>query len=175
MHPKKSFISVLVMLLLCCFSYAQQQKEKDFDRIYVGGNASMGFGSATNIYISPIVGYRFTKNFSAGPGVTYQYWKYQEYSYNSYGGKVFARYTPLDFLILQTEYEVLSISRGISSSDRSDETRTTFNGWFLGAGYVKSLGGNSMVSFMVLYNLIENEYTPYDSNPTYRVGLNFGL
>jgi len=123
-----------------------------------------------------LVGYRFTKEFSAGPGLVYQYWKFQTFKYHIYGAKVFARYVPVDFLILQTEYERLTLAQGIiSPNDRSNTDKTIFNGWFVGGGYRHKVSSRTALSFMVMYNVLDGINSPYDSNPILRGGISVGL
>ena len=58
---------------------AQDHKGFDPSRIICGGGFGFGFGSVTNIeQLSPIVGYRFTDQFSAGIGLGYQYFSIKD-------------------------------------------------------------------------------------------------
>ena len=41
------------------------------ERLYFGGNIGLGFGTTTYINLSPLVGCKITKQFSAGGGIVY--------------------------------------------------------------------------------------------------------
>jgi len=145
-----------------------------FDRIYIGGNIGLQFGTQTILGISPQIGYKFTDQLIAGFGVQYYYFKYSDdytkYSSNIYGGSLFAKYLLTDNLFLHTEYEVLNLAVPIDYGSFRREEVTSI---LVGGGYRQMLGERSSVDFLVLFNLNESRYSPY-SNPIIRVGFGFG-
>jgi len=171
------YTSTFIFILMVCVTFGEEKKDKDFQRIYTGGNVSMNIRNGfTSVYLSPILGYNITPRFSVGPGVTYQYNKTTTAEFSNYGGKVFARYRALDFLALQAEYEILSFSRMQVSNDATDTGRTIFKAFFVGASYLQEIPGTrNFVSIAILYNLLENDFNPYGTNPTYRVGFTLGI
>lgn len=114
----KKIFKILIVLILFLGSlgfstnlFAQdintrKKAESSFmDRISIGGGLGFGFGSnSILIDVSPIVGYSVTNNFMVGLGLTYKYYKINDYYYNVvdktfadyksniYGGSVFSRY-----------------------------------------------------------------------------------
>ena len=55
---------------------SNQKKKSDFvDRLRVGGNLSLGFGTYTYINVSPRVHYLVKDNLGVGTGFSYYYWK----------------------------------------------------------------------------------------------------
>lgn len=72
-------------------------KNKGFDinKFFFGGGFGLNFGTESIITINPEVGYRFTDKFSAGVGISYNYYSYNrvpKFSTNIYGGNIFSSY-----------------------------------------------------------------------------------
>ncbi|MCX6296864.1 MAG: hypothetical protein NTX97_12540 [Bacteroidetes bacterium] len=148
--------------------------QKNFwDKVFIGGNIGLQFGTVTFADISPLVGYKFTDKISAGLGVTYQYYHYKDRYYdfetNVYGGRIFGRYNFTDYLFGHLEYEYLNLEAFDFYRRRVD-----VGSLLAGAGYIQRFGRNSGISAMILYNFTESVYTPYQ-NPIIRVGVIVGL
>ena len=149
--------------------------EKNFwDKVYFGGNFGLQFGTSTFIDLSPLMGYRITDKFSAGVGVTYQYYHYKDRYYdlatNVYGGRIFGRYMFTDNLFGHAEYEYLNLE----AFDFFPRRRVDVGSLLVGGGYIQRIGPNSAMVAMILYNLTESAYTPYQ-NPIIRIGFNIGF
>jgi hypothetical protein len=149
-------------------------KEGFWKRTFTGGGFGLSFGNITNINLSPQFGYRVTDNFWAGVGVTYIYFSerypgYPKFTTNIYGGRVFLRYIVWKGIFVHAENEMLNLQR----YDDLDK-RIWVNSLMAGAGYQQSLGGNSSIYLMALFNFTESQYTPY-INPIVRFGFNIGL
>jgi hypothetical protein len=105
-------------------------QESFADRLMFGGIVGFQFGSITYIEVSPIIGYRLSKNFVPGAGFTYQYSRFKDYYINTengetldqkiniIGGRAFARYYLNDVLngifgglFAHAEFEYLSYTR----------------------------------------------------------------
>jgi hypothetical protein len=148
--------------------------KKDFmDKVFVGGNLGLQFGTITFADISPLVGYRFTDKISAGVGATYQYYHYKDRYYdfetNVYGGRVFGRYNFTDYLFGHVEYEYLNLEAFDFNRRRVD-----VGSLLAGGGYYQQISDNAGVVAMMLFNFTESAYTPY-SNPIFRIGIMVGL
>jgi len=143
------------------------------DRLYFGGNFGLQFGTQTVVDINPICGYRITPKFSAGLGVKYLYYRYKDrtYSYetNIYGGSIFGRYGITESIFAYSEYEVINLAVYDPYERRMD-----IGSMLVGGGYSQPLGGRSSIYLMVLYNLNESVYSPYD-NPIFRMGIGIGI
>ncbi len=152
------------------------------DRFFFGGSLGLQFGSATYIDVSPLVGYKITEKFHAGVGVTYIYYKvkdsYYNYAYETsiYGGRVFSRYYFLENLFGHAEFEVLNmdVPREISGSGNFDYVRDNITSVMVGGGYAQPIGTNAALMLMILWNLTEEQYSPYQ-NPIFRVGFSAGF
>ncbi|NJO68127.1 MAG: hypothetical protein HC830_01615 [Bacteroidetes bacterium] len=130
----KILITIIVFGLSSTVLFSQPKKEEKrlWDRMYVGGNIGLQFGTITNIELSPHVGYYIYPRWSAGIGITYEYYKrntsiYYLYPINThiYGYNLFTRLAVIQDLgktfgigngisvIGQAEFEMLSLEKKI--------------------------------------------------------------
>ena len=153
----------------------QPQSPRFWDKVFFGGNLGLQFGTVTFIEVSPLMGYRITDKISAGFGITYQYYHYQDrttdFQTNVYGGRVFGRYMFTDYLFGHVEYEFLNLEAFDFYPQRR---RVDVESLLAGGGYMQRIGNNSAIVAMILYNFTESNYTPYQ-NPILRIGVNIGL
>ncbi len=149
-------------------------KQPFWNRVYFGGNVGLQFGTSTFLAVSPLVGYKITKKFSVGIGITYQYYQYKDQYFNIqtnvYGARVFGRYMLTNFLFAHAEYEYLNLE----AFDFFPRRRVDVGSLLAGGGYIQQFGRRSALVAMILYNFTESYYTPYQ-NPVIRVGMNFRL
>lgn len=153
------------------------KKKELIDRLTFGGNFGAAFGDVTFIEISPTVGYHVTDDFILGTGFTYSYLKDKRYSpiyqTNIFGGRLFAQYIILENFVAHAEYELLNMDIFINNFSNGI-VRDNIHSLFIGGGYRGSMGGNSFVSLLILYNINESEFSPYQ-NPQIRAGFGIGL
>jgi len=190
---KISFRFLFIVLILFCFvniSHAQYEntsnnvqqnqvvKKPKVNRWFAGGMLGAGFSSySAYVSVAPLVGYNITPNFQVGARVTYIYNSYKiyngfqdvKYNLNSYGIGVFSRYIIYKGIMAQVEYENLNLEY---INYNYQESREWVPSLFIGGGYIQSMGGRGFASFAILWNVIENEYSPY-TNPLIRIG--FGV
>lgn len=149
---------------------------KILDRMDFGGYLGAQFGDVTYIEVSPLASYRVTRNFHAGLGLTYQYYKVNysgapDYSTSSYGGSIFARYFIWRDLFAHVEYAPLYVNY-------YDFNMVKYGTWvndiLIGGGYRQWIGDKAFMSLMLLWNVNESFYSPY-SNPIIRIGFGIGL
>jgi hypothetical protein len=145
-----------------------------WNKFFYGGYVGAQFGTATFVEISPIIGYRFTQKISGGVGLTYQYYHYQDSYYNIesnvYGGRIFGRYYFIPNLFAHVEYEYLNLQ----AYDYTVPHRVGVVGLLVGGGYFQPLTRNAGMMAMILFNLNESYYTPYQ-NPVIRLGFVAGF
>lgn len=150
------------------------------DRIWFGGGLGLAFGSVTNIAVEPMVGFKITRNgkLSAGLGISYQYYRdsrfARTYESSVYGGRLFTRYRIIDQLFAHAEYNVLNFEL----IDRS--TELSFRRWvpflLIGGGYSAHLGGGTYLTATVLFDVIQDPYSPYaGGEPWIGAGVGFGF
>ena len=173
---KLTFYILLVFLLVPVFASAQESddtaRKRFSERIFFGGNIGLQFGTVTFIDVSPLIGYELTEKLSAGVGATYLYYRYRDrfndFSTNIYGGRVFSRYNILENIFAHTEYEVLNLE----AFDL--EKRINVTSILVGGGFRQQLGGRTYLNLLILWNINESAYSPY-RNPIIRGGISIGL
>jgi len=175
---KKLMISLLFSML-CFWAVAQdereqsarQQEESFFDKVFLGGNFGLQFGNVTFIDDSPIVGYRITDRFSAGPGITYRYFKLRGFEGTStYGGSLFARHIIGAQFFAQAQYEQLNTIYPSLDTPNALE-RGWVPGFFFCLGIFQPLGRRGAVTLAAMYNLAyDNIRSPYGSPWVFNVG-----
>jgi hypothetical protein len=166
------------------YSAPPKSKSNWGSKIYLGGYFGMTFGSYTNIELSPIVGYNFTKDFSMGFGIIYSYYSYNtnlptgnaKISSSNWGFRVNANYVLLKFIRLGAEYQYLSVDtyNGQLSPDGSPiYDKEPYNILFLGGGINQRMGGHASMFIMFYYDIFETGY--YYNNYIFRVGVAAGF
>lgn len=163
--------------------YKQNQQKKGFDanRLVFGGGLGLAFGSITNIYVAPSIGYRITDNFAAGVTLGYNYYrqkdafqtynknngdtKYMPFTQSIYTGSIWGRYIIIPNIIVQAELEV----NNTSFYDFNAPTEFDQDGWaqyhkervsipslLLGGGYRQPIGEHSSMFIMAMYDVLQN-------------------
>lgn len=154
------------------------EKERFWDKVVIGGNASASFGSYTFVYLAPSAGYRFNDKLVAGPGFIYQYAKINEiYNYQSmsyqhidglestvYGPKAFVNYFPFgDFFYIGSQFEYLN--HGFTSVNVNTGRVNTENIWtpvlFLECGLSSRIGEKGYAQLGLRLNVLDSERSPY--------------
>jgi len=126
------------------------------ERTVVGGNFSFLVGSSSFIFVEPQVGYRITNRISTGVSAGYMYVGNRNYSESIYMGSGWARLGIVNGLFACAEYTM--VNRAVYYNSQA---RSTFPLFLVGGGI--SQGGNYGIgySFQILYDLSEDERSPY--------------
>jgi hypothetical protein len=150
-----------------------QQPKGPNERIYYGGTVSLSFGSPTSIGIYPMIGYKLTPKISGGAEVGYEWVDYGNKSTHNYGAALFGRYFLRPNLYAHAEYQAVNyeVFTGPNSSERE---------WvpflLLGGGAVKPIGNRMSVYAEVLFDVLQDEKSPYsDWEPIINFGVAVGL
>jgi hypothetical protein len=172
-------VAMLAVALLCANVFAQDTEdemededteEKDprpfKDRIFFGGGLNIGFGSVTNLGVSPAVGYKIDRNnkWSVGVGGTYNYLRQNTQAYvwetSIYGYNAFTRYKILPPLFLHAEFSHLNyeVYSGIGSGY---QLRRWVPFLLVGGGYAANIGGRTSLVFTVMWDVLQDPYSPY--------------
>ncbi len=144
------------------------------DKISIGGNFGLNFSSITYINLSPTIGYKLTDQLTAGVGFIYQYVEYDkeiygfEFKTSTYGGSLFARYRFLENFYATGEFQNLNMDT--YDLNLNQRGRMNIPILFVGGGYLQSIGGKAYVSLSLLYDVLENRYSPYQ-NPVIQGGI----
>jgi hypothetical protein len=165
----------------------KEKRQQRLERWAFGGNFWLAFGTNSYVELSPVVLYRATPRLMIGPGFTYIYENNKTYGYetSTYGPRAIANFSLIQNLdemlninigniVLHAEYEYLSIEKLYIDpfGDIFSDGRTWINTMLVGGGIYQPLGRRGGLSLIVLYNIIENEFSPY-TNPVIRVGFYF--
>ncbi len=156
-----------------------QTAPKDFntfkERIYVGGNVGAWLGSSTYINLSPLVGFKITKEFSMGVGGTYNYlsenYGGQKYVSTVYGSNVFGRYMITENFFAQAEWDRLSV---LDYRSPFLNQRAWVDNLLIGGGYRQLFTDNASFVAMIFYNVNQTPLSPY-TNPIIQIGFNINL
>ena len=119
-----------------------------------------------------------------------------DFSNSIYGGRIFARYylgslfdNFLANVFFHAEYEYLysvvpyrQASQGVGylnipyTNNYYVDGRSVseINSIFVGGGYRQPIGGRAFIDFLLLFNLNDTPYSPYN-NPLFRIGFGMGL
>ncbi|MCC7502472.1 MAG: hypothetical protein IT229_08070 [Flavobacteriales bacterium] len=149
------------------------------DRLYFGGGVNLSFGTVSNLGVSPMVGYKIDQKgkWSAGLIVNYNYFSDNRYTpkYESstYGGSLFTRYRVIPQLYLHAEYNQQNYELYSPFSDQSRREWVPF--LLLGGGYAQPVGGNSFITFQVLWDVIQDTRSPYGNQPWITGGVGVGF
>ncbi len=157
----------------------------DKSKLFFGGNLGLAFGTYTIINVAPLVGYQFTPVFAAGAGINYSYYGYNDgyYKYNqSYVGmSIFGRVSPIRQFFLQVQPEVNYIW-GTQTPDDSNQGLPTYKiptqfvpSLLLGGGAAIPTGPNGAITISVMYDVIQNPWSPYYHQAVYGFGYNVGF
>ena len=160
----------------------KEKKGYDPDKLVLGGGMNFGMGNGfLRVGVSPIVGYRLQKNFFAGVGMGYQYYKapyddrHNEYM-NMFFPNVWARYYVYRNIFLNAtyEYDFISVRYPLDRFGNFNETKTNVTNQclLLGVGLRQPLGGRVSFYGEMFYDVMQGQYSPY---PKGFPGMRFGL
>ncbi len=187
---KKTGWLLLVLVVFSLDSANGQEEEKQDqkvtlkDRLYFGGNLSIGFSQITIIEIAPVVGYRITPRWSVGVGPSYEYYKTSgnyigNFSTSIYGGSVFTDYiiwkdifTKGISLVTHAEYQALNLDQKYFKDPFLPHGRFVLNEYLIGGGIREHVGRRSSVNILILWNLNQTQLSPTD-NPQIRFNFYF--
>jgi len=191
---------ILLLLLPVCFTFAQTapkdtvvspqptEKQPKVNPWYYGGTIGFNFWSDYfYLSVNPLVGYNVSPQFSVGGKLQYAYINDKsderaDVTSNNYGASVFSRYRPIPQLYFHAEFAYGSyekhtiISFPLSHETKVESERNWVPFLYLGGGYVQQLSPNASVYVEVLFDVIQDENSPYeDWDPVISVGAGFGF
>lgn len=134
------------------------------ERLRLGGSFGLGFGTVTNVNLSPMVGYNLSEKLVGGVGATYMWFRSRLLGVNSsnYGGRAFLMYSLLPMVTLQAEYEGMNVQ--YFNPNKPTPDRTWLGSPLVGGAYTQPLGGRftRAVHMTLLYNLnYQNQLNPF--------------
>lgn len=182
----------------------RQHKPEGFDpsRLIFGGGFVLAAGDVTNLGISPMVGYRFTDDFSAGVGLGYQYLKikgfYELYDqvtgqYSDYPlqsniiyPSVWARYMLFRdlgfigdiFVHTEFEYDIMRFKDYAYDANYNvvrENIDVNVPCALVGLGIKSPITDRVSIVVLGLYDVLQQEYSPYKGTLDLRFGVNVGF
>jgi hypothetical protein len=154
---------------------------------YYGGTVGFNFwGDYFYLSVNPIVGYNISPKFSVGGKVQYAYINDSRYdplelTSHNYGAGLFARFRPIYQIYLHAEfdyasYENYTVYTPILGEPYAESERNWVPFLLLGGGFVQHVGPNASVYVEVLFDVIQDENSPYeDWDPIISIGGGVGF
>jgi hypothetical protein len=173
------------------------EEVKGFDpsKLIFGGGFVFGIGGGvTNLGVMPVIGYRFTDKFAAGIGLGYQYYKAKDvpivngsgllvntadYKTSIYKGSIWARYMLFRNIFVHLEPEMNSLEKTpeidpVTLNFRKAD-RIFVPSLLAGAGLRQPISDRVSFVAMVLYDVLQEPYSPYLNTIDLRIGVNVGF
>lgn len=173
------------LLSVSVAGFAQREKEKDEEEtkgfkkenLFTGGNLTVSFFNRTTILGgSPVFGYKIASFLDGGVVLNYTYSGRKDYQeindkvrQSVYGGGLFTRLYPANFLFLQGQFEhnftKLTYTAAPGSLQYlSSKDKVEANSFLVGAGYTSGRdphNNNTFYYLSVLFDVIKNRNSPY--------------
>jgi len=164
----------------------QEVQQSQPSKWYYGGTVGFNFwGDYFYLSVSPIVGYNISPKFSVGGKVQYAYINDSRYdplelTSHNYGAGIFARFRPIYQIYLHAEfdyasYENYTIYDPIVGEPYAESERNWVPFLLLGGGFVQHVGPNASVYVEVLFDVIQDENSPYGWDPIISIGGGVGF
>jgi hypothetical protein len=185
---QRLIVTLFLAFLLFSGSFAQESdkdKEKskpkstqEPSKVYWGGELGLSFGSYFRISIVPMLGYKVTPQFHVGAKIGYAYTEDKRYenatiTSHNYGGSVFSRYLIVRGLYAHTEFMYWSYRY---QTENLEGERTWVPFVLVGGGYVQPISASAAVFLEVLWDILRDENSPYDSSePRVKIGVGVGF
>jgi len=180
MVQKGGMRRILTTAFLLITVLASAQTFNITDRLYAGGGVGFGFSNDVLTYnVSPLVGYKFTDQLSAGLRFAYQHSRNNQTDdrFNALGFGPFARFKFPGPLFLHAEYEYLRFKLTNPTTDFESEP-LNFSSVFLGGGLSQPISRNAAFDILILYNVLYDDQEfprPYNSPFVVRAGISLGF
>lgn len=182
---------------------AKQPEGFDPSRIIFGGGLAFGFGNNTLVLgVSPVIGYRITDRFSAGIGIGYLYSRIKDevvlydptingpraYPFKSslFYPSIWTRFlvTQNFFLHAEFEYDFQSVKYYDYDPDPASPTvnhpilikeNIQTQALLLGGGFRQPISTNTSLVGVLLYDVLQQKYSPYKNRLDFRIGVSVGF
>jgi hypothetical protein len=190
--------TILLVLFIGLVSYAQtndpdstkpsqppqEVQQSQPSKWYYGGTVGFNFwGDYFYLSVNPLVGYQVSPKFSVGGKLQYAYINDQRYdplelTSHNYGASIFTRYRPIYQIYLHAEFAYASYENYTIYVNpyRAESERNWVPFLLLGGGFVQHIGPNASVYAEVLFDVIQDENSPYeDWDPIISIGAGVGF
>jgi hypothetical protein len=156
----------------------------DKSKLFFGGNFGLNFSNGYSlINVSPQVGYRFTDQVAAGFGLNYIHYNYTDYNNFKYtqnyaGLNIFGRFYPIQYAFIQAQPELNYIwgkVRDNGSNAVLYKIPSKFVPSLLLGGGAAIPAGRGAFTISILYDVIQDQWSPYYHQAVYAFGYNMGF
>lgn len=138
---------------------------------YYGGTVGFSFwNDYFYLGVYPLVGYKVTPKLSLGAKIGYAYISDDSYeplpalNTSNYGGSIFSRYRIIPQLYAHAEFAYWSYENAINFTSQGYDTERVWVPYLLlGGGYSQNIGPNVWLFAEVLFDVINDENSPYES------------
>lgn len=188
----KSLLFVLTLtILLLSIAYAENNKTitntnssnqppTAESKWYYGGNIGFSFwNDYFYLGVYPLVGYKVTPKLSLGAKIGYAYISDDRYepfpalNTSNYGASIFSRYRIIPQLYAHAEFAYWSYENAINITTQGYDTERVWVPYLLlGGGYSQNIGPNVWLFAEVLFDVINDEDSPYESGEPF---ISFGV
>lgn len=153
---------------------------------YYGGTIGLNlWNDYTYFGAYPMIGYKATPQLSVGGKLGYAYISDDRYDplpsidTSNYGGSIFSRYRVIPQLYVHGEFAYWSYEN-VRSYNVDRRTYETQRDWvpylLLGGGLSQKLGGNTWAFVEVLFDVLQDDNSPYDDwEPFFSFGVGVGF
>jgi hypothetical protein len=182
---KKVLALLIIAMAIIQSTIAQDSDGGGFDKskLFFGGNLGFAFGTYTIVNVSPLVGYRFSNVLAAGVGLNYNYYGYDNGIYTSkqtYAGmNLFGRVYPIQQLFLQVQPELnyMWASQTPDAGQQFEPFKTNqfVPSLLLGGGAAIPTGANGAITISIMYDVLQNVWSPYYHQAVYGFGYTVGF
>ena len=148
---------------------------------FAGGGLDLGFGSYTDIGVTPEIGYRITRGVAVGPVFNFNFISDNTQPgitqrYTIIGGGIFIRFYPINHIYLQVQPEFNHSSQQFKDYTGNSASRSTgVTSLLMGGGYVEQISEGSEFTFGLLYDILQNPDSPYFGYPVIGGGFDIGF
>jgi hypothetical protein len=183
----KPAVLAVIALLLCALPAAGQQPDStvappppakpEGRNVFFGGTVGLSFGSYFRVSVQPMVGYNFSRMFSGGVKIGYEYINDARstptLTWNNYGASVFGRLRFIPQAYLHAEFAY--VNYGAKTGNLESE-RIWVPFLYLGAGYYQPISPKTALFVEVLFDVLQDANSPYnDWQPMISVGVVAGI
>ncbi|WP_026464453.1 hypothetical protein [Adhaeribacter aquaticus] len=149
------------------------------EKLFLAGSATLGFSSSSyfgtyfRIGASPMLGYRITKRFAVGPGLSYQYNGINNMAYSDYGAKAFTQVIVFGPILIHAEHALLNTQAYLvnSSGQIVDNYRRNIQETLAGLGYRQMASSKFGYDLYVLFRVnTTDNFNTRNSIPILRAG-----
>lgn len=170
------------------YGYGDDDDEKDKntfsttkfkDRLVFGIEGMATFGYQTTVMAAPMVGVEVFKNLTLGVGTRYIWFRSRAWNegFHYFGVDAIARYEIGDIIMLHAEFEKLNLAYYDALAQQN--RRRWIDVAMVGIGYKQMMGPRSFSYLSLLYDVINDNRSPYAMFPnlpiTFRAGFVFKL